>query len=269
MKRVVDFPYWRTNFGVSVANRVCQRILSCRARTAQISAVMRDPVAANCLTPNLLQLSMQAIHGAAAVTLPKLNERMDAHTARSVNEFPGEAYRLLTALVEILRPQRVIDIGTYKGLSALTLSHALAGRGEVITFDVIAWDAFSETLLSPEAFSKGFIRQQLGDLSQREVFEQYAELFRTSQLIYVDGPKDGVFEAKLLDHFREFGLPAGTIIVFDDIRLWKMLSIWNGITDPKLDVTSFGHYTGTGIVCWEGHRSAKMSGYVQAASSSN
>ncbi len=36
--------------------------------------------------------------------------------------------------------------------------------------------------------------------------------------------------------------------MFDDIRVWNMLEIWRGIRRPKLDLTSFGHWSGTGLV---------------------
>jgi hypothetical protein len=41
---------------------------------------------------------------------------------------------------------------------------------------------------------------------------------------------------------------AGPILVLDDIRLWTMLEIWRSVSWPKLDVTSFGHWSGTGMV---------------------
>ena len=40
-------------------------------------------------------------------------------------------------------------------------------------------------------------------------------------------------------------------IVFDDIRLWNMLRIWHGIRRPKLDMVSFGHWSGTGWFDWD------------------
>lgn len=38
------------------------------------------------------------------------------------------------------------------------------------------------------------------------------------------------------------------LLVIDDIRLWNVLEIWESIASPKLDVSGFGHYTGTGLV---------------------
>ena len=38
--------------------------------------------------------------------------------------------------------------------------------------------------------------------------------------------------------------------LFDDIKELNMLGTWRAITRPKLDITSFGHWTGTGLVHW-------------------
>jgi hypothetical protein len=40
--------------------------------------------------------------------------------------------------------------------------------------------------------------------------------------------------------------------MFDDIRFWNMLRIWRNVAAPKLDITSFGHWSGTGLVDWAG-----------------
>ena len=69
-------------------------------------------------------------------------------------------------------------------------------------------------------------------------------------MIFVDGPKDGKFESVLMDRFQEIGLPQKPLLVLDDIRVWNMLSIWRNLRLPKLDVTSFGHWSGTGFVDW-------------------
>jgi len=68
----------------------------------------------------------------------------------------------------------------------------------------------------------------------------------------VDAPKDGIFELKFLENLSTILLPPNALVVFDDIRLWNMLKIWREIKRPKLDLTSFGHWTGTGLVDWNG-----------------
>jgi hypothetical protein len=37
------------------------------------------------------------------------------------------------------------------------------------------------------------------------------------------------------------------VLFFDDIRVPNMIAIWRSITRPKLDLTSFGHWSGTGL----------------------
>jgi hypothetical protein len=32
--------------------------------------------------------------------------------------------------------------------------------------------------------------------------------------------------------------------------MMNMIGIWRGIRHPKLDLTSFGHWSGTGLVEW-------------------
>jgi hypothetical protein len=68
--------------------------------------------------------------------------------------------------------------------------------------------------------------------------------------MFVDAAKDGAFEVDLLRSFRRVGLRQGTRLVFDDIRLWNMLSFWRHLELPKLDLTSFGDFTGTGLAEW-------------------
>ena len=38
--------------------------------------------------------------------------------------------------------------------------------------------------------------------------------------------------------------------MFDDIRLLNMIEQWRALPRPKLDLTSFGHWSGTGLVDW-------------------
>ena len=42
------------------------------------------------------------------------------------------------------------------------------------------------------------------------------------------------------------------IVMFDDIRMWNMIKIWRDIKRSKMDLTSFGHWSGTGMVHWNG-----------------
>jgi len=68
-------------------------------------------------------------------------------------------------------------------------------------------------------------------------------------LIFVDGPKDGRFEPAFLELLVRTGRKTRALLVLDDIRLWNMLRVWAELPLTKLDMTSFGQWSGTGI-CW-------------------
>jgi hypothetical protein len=38
------------------------------------------------------------------------------------------------------------------------------------------------------------------------------------------------------------------LVVFDDIKLMEMVQVWRDLPYPKLDATSFGHWSGTGFM---------------------
>ncbi|HYM53726.1 MAG TPA: class I SAM-dependent methyltransferase [Solirubrobacteraceae bacterium] len=167
---------------------------------------------------------------------------------RHPDVWPGEHYKLLSALVALLRPRTVIELGTATGISALTMKAALPEDGRIFTFDVVSWREYPRAVLGEEDFADGRLEQRLDDLSTPAGWQANAELLRRADFILVDAIHDGVQERNFLRGFDEVGLDAGPIVMFDDIRLWTMLSFWREIARPKLDLTSFGHWSGTGLV---------------------
>jgi predicted O-methyltransferase YrrM len=197
----------------------------------------------------LLDLALQAAQRARSVSLASIVQRMH-RPPYYPDVWPGEHYKLLAGLVEVLRPSLIVEVGTATGLSALTMHQSLPAGGRMVTFDVVPWQRFPDTVLRNQDFADGTLRQHLGDLSERAVMQQHAALVQSAELIFIDGPKDGRFEQVLLERLTELPLKQRPVLVFDDIRLWTMLAIWRDIRQPKLDVTSFGHWSGTGLVDW-------------------
>jgi predicted O-methyltransferase YrrM len=200
-------------------------------------------------TKRLLDISLKAIHEASKIDLKWLSQRMkvEPHLA---GIWPGQHYKLLAGLVVATKPRRVIEIGTFSGVSALAMKASLPPGSELITIDVVPWREIKETALTESDFEDGSLRQVLGDLSEESFFASFSETLAGCDLLFVDGPKDINFENTFLQRLSKLKLSADPLVVFDDIRLWNMLKIWNEISRPKLDLTSFGHYTGTGIVAW-------------------
>jgi predicted O-methyltransferase YrrM len=167
---------------------------------------------------------------------------------RHLDAWPGEHYKLLTALVALLAPKTIIEIGTATGMSALSMKSALPQDGQIVTFDVFPWHQYQGAVLQEDDFSDGRLEQRLDDLSTPVGWQANAALLRRADFILVDAIHDGVQERGFLRGFDQVGLAGAPIVMFDDIRLWAMLEFWQEIARPKLDLTSFGHWSGTGLV---------------------
>lgn len=224
------------------------RLSELGTRPADVSALIAPEADDRPVPAALIDLSLRVIQRANANSnfLPQ---------GRAVPDWawiwPGEHYRLLPALAAEIGPQQVIEIGTHTGLGTLALRTGLPAGGRITTFDIMPWTSFSATLLRHEDFADGCIRQVVADLGNRDVCRQHRELLASADLIFVDAAKDGTLEKRLWANFEGIGLKPGALIVFDDIRLWNMLDFWRSLDRPKLDLTSFGHFTGTGLVLWQ------------------
>lgn len=180
---------------------------------------------------------------------------LDARGAPAIVHWaPGDHYRLLASLVKLLRPSLVLEIGTYQGHGVLAMLPELPPGGRIATFDIVPWKEISGCLLRAEDFSDGRVMQVLADLGDAREVQRHADLICAADIIFVDAAKDGALERRILAGFESLTLKDGVLVVFDDIRLWNMLDIWRSVERPKLDITSLGHYSGTGLIDWTGPR---------------
>jgi len=198
----------------------------------------------------LLDIAMESTKYAMGVNLDDIAER--TKQGYFLNVWPGEHYKLLAGIVNTLKPKLVIEIGTEKGLSALCIKKYLPSQSKIVTFDIISWKEYpGGSYLNEKDFADGSFAQYTDDLSTKEGLQKHAELLKNADLIFVDAAKDGTQEQRFIDNFKTIKFAAPPIIVFDDIRLWNMLKIWRNIPLLKLDITSFGHWSGTGLVEWQ------------------
>lgn len=209
-------------------------------------------------TDEMIRLALQAVQAALGINLSSAGARMSGPPLYP-EVWPGEHYRLLAGLVEVLKPRIIIEIGTATGLSALALKHKLRADGLIVTFDLVPWAVYPDGVLVSADFADNRLKQIVGDLTDFTIASQFQDLLRAADLIFVDAAKDGAMEVQLLRNFTKLGLKEGAWLLFDDIRMLTMISIWREISMPKLDLTSFGHWSGTGLVQWRGAQSASGS----------
>jgi hypothetical protein len=206
----------------------------------------------------LLTLGTNLIDQCRGEDLPLLRERS---APEWVFCWPGEHYRLLASVVSLLQPDKIVEIGTNTGLSTLAMYPRMTQNGRLWTFDIVPWkqvrvgmgrdERVHGSFLCDADFGGGRLCQVIGDLASEAIFAQRREILCNADLIFVDGPKDGLFERHLMQNFEKWELKKSCLVIFDDIRYWTMLAFWRAIARPKLDITSFGHFAGTGLVAWE------------------
>jgi predicted O-methyltransferase YrrM len=165
--------------------------------------------------------------------------------------WPGEHYFLLAALVLKLQPKIVIEIGTDKGLSSLAMKKYLPAGGKVVTYDIKAWKEVPDHVLRDDDFADGRLEQRLVDLSDPIQIRGQRDLLESADFFFIDAPKDNVFEYRLMEQFKLLNFKRNPILLFDDTKLTSMLPFWEQLPHPKLDISSFGHWSGTGLVEWK------------------
>ena len=196
----------------------------------------------------LITLSTQAISIAADLDFgwAKDLNAWDPHLDIS----PGEHYRLLAGLIEASGASKILEIGTYKGLGSIAL---WAGRNDrcVTTYDILPLEELG-SIIPNSALNNGSIISKQGDLSDQQIFEDSRGQLSEMDFIFLDGPKNGRFEYEFLDLLSTIHFEKKCLLVIDDIRFLNMIPLWRSILNSKQDLTSFGHWSGTGIVLIDG-----------------
>jgi predicted O-methyltransferase YrrM len=219
------------------------------AADKRLSAVYSHYQQAGAPTEYLLSQSLKFINNIPQIHLEDIASRIPKTEVDYISMFPGEHYHLLASVVDVLKPKTIIELGTHLGYSSLCMKKYLDADGRIFTFDVIPWNEFENTILQPGDFDSQ-LTQYVDDTTTLNNFNKHRELFETADLIFMDALKDGVQEYQFLENFRNIGFNNKCLFVFDDIRLWNMLDIWFHMDKPKFDLTSYGHWSGTGLVEW-------------------
>jgi len=192
----------------------------------------------------LINLTLEAIALAWSEPIAIPNEKLD--DAIFYNIFPGEHYRLLRAIAKILNPSVALEVGTYTGMGSVALMQGQQ-EGQLYTFDIFPWNSF-QTHLTKEDFDKKKVVQIISDLSNANEFEKYINLLNEAEIIFMDAPKDGLFEYKFISLITQLNPKKKKLLVLDDIRFVNMIDLWVSIESPKIDISSFGHWSGTGLI---------------------
>jgi hypothetical protein len=174
-----------------------------------------------------------------AIDLSKLGELvLDTEFRTYFLENAGkEHYRLLGNISMHFNESTLLDIGTYKGCSALALS--LNKTNQIKSFDI----RFGLRGISDYPDNVEFIVDDI-------LNEKYKDLVLSSKFIILDTDHDGGFE----DSFYQYLISINYVgyLMLDDIHYnTQMKNFWESIEREKYDISEIGHHSGTGLVIFK------------------
>ena len=220
------------------------------ARQSELSTVFSLDDEPHRPSDRLLDVALTAAQAAREITLGTLRSRVEetGDSKFMAEVWPGEHYRLLAAITQVVKPSLVIEIGTGAGLSSLSFLEKLPAAGRLITYDIVPWNTLPCSYLKPLDFIAERFEQRTVDLSDRDSCYEERETLKGADIIFIDAAKDGEQESRFMDDLAEVPFDRPPLVIMDDIRIWTMLRTWRELPYPKLDLTSFGHWSGTGLV---------------------
>jgi hypothetical protein len=153
------------------------------------------------------------------------------HTYRFLTLESGtEHYRLLSYISTLYNNVKLFDVGTNACRSALSLSYNT--NNKIKSYDVIQ-------ILDKNPIIEN-VEYILGDSTEdNDLYD--------SPFVFLDVNHDGIYENIFYNKLKELNWKG--ILLLDDIHLnEEMKTFWNNIEYQKHDITSIGHWSGTGIV---------------------
>jgi len=168
------------------------------------------------------------------IDLTSLSTNITSHEHKGyfLSEYGMEHYKLLAYFSSIYNNTTLLDIGTYKGCSALALS--FNKNNTVKSYDIGNFRKLTK--------HKTNVEWVIGDFLNED-----PKKIQNSPFIMLDIDHTGKTERAILDFLVKINWHG--ILMLDDIHLnQEMEDFWSTIKFSKKDITSFGHYSGTGLV---------------------
>ncbi len=151
---------------------------------------------------------------------------------RSMQITPDEAI-FLRAMVRLIRPDAILEIGTFTGLSSLIMAGALVDGGRMTCLDIS--DEF--TAIARRAWAEAGVADRI-DLIIGPALESIARLDGPFQLVFIDADKEN------LQAYVEAvtpKVPQGGVVMVDN-TLWRRQVITDDASASTLTIRAFNQW---------------------------
>ena len=173
-----------------------------------------------------------------------------------------EHYKLLCCISQQIKNGIIIDIGAHHGNSTVALAYSLINKHNniVYSFDIKEMIEYQ----CRKYFDDYSVNYCLENVFDENIKNNYKQYLLSSRLIMIDiDPHNGILEYEMYLWLKKNNYKG--FILYDDIFIKKghvanyydktinnMIDFWNKIpNDEKIDITHIGHWSGTGLVCFD------------------
>ena len=193
----------------------------------------------NSITKQILKITNEELD---TFTFPEyFNEVLSDYDKQFFFKPSGEEYyRLLAKISTLFDEERLLDIGTHNGGSALALAYN--PENLIYSYDI---EESNEIKLVKEKFINGNINFIIGNVLE-------STQIQTCPFIFIDITHNGEDEKKIVEYLKEIHWHG--ITIWDDIYLnVGMRRFWENIKQQFecYDISDLGHWTGSGIVIFK------------------
>jgi caffeoyl-CoA O-methyltransferase len=142
--------------------------------------------------------------------------------------------KILETFSYMINPQRVLEIGTYTGYSAICLAQGLAQGGKLITIDIN--DEISH--IANEYFERASLKNKI-DFLVGDARTIIPTLKETWDLVFIDADKEnyGLYFDLIFDHVR----PGGFIIADNVLWSGKVIEPYDVLDEETKSLVNFNN----------------------------
>ncbi len=119
--------------------------------------------------------------------------------------------RLLSIISKILKPEKILEIGTFTGYASLCMAEGLSKNGKLITLDVNE----DLTYIPKKYFAESEFSSQI-DFRLQDAKDFLKETNEIFDLVFIDADKENYVE---YFHLIKPKIKSGSVIIFDNV-LW-------------------------------------------------
>lgn len=149
-----------------------------------------------------------------------------------------EHYKLLAYISSLYTNAKILDIGTNYGYSAVCLADNKDNL--VVTYDLVKYDIIDNLFKNP--FNDNIVFKFGSFIGVEDL--------STCPFICLDTAHDGPFE-KAVINYLQFINWRGILLMDDILSHGPLIELWEELDMEKYEITSKGHWSGTGIVVFK------------------